>query len=209
MSKKILIGIIVAVIVIVLGASGVYLLTSQKSNNNNNANINQTLNEKETQDLKQEVSNNTDKKVLVAYFSYSGTTKGVAEEIANYINADLFEIERKEELNDLYEDSKVEMETDARPEIKANVENIADYDVIFVGYPIWWHSTPRVINTFLEMNNLTNKVVIPFCTAGSSPISETMDSFKASASGATVLDGQKITSTNEVKSFVDSLEIFE
>lgn len=118
-------------------------------------------------------------KILVAYFSATGTTKKVAEDIAKVFDATLFEIEpaqpyTEEDLDWQNENSRtsIEMHKDLsiRPEIKDKVKDIDQYDVVFLGYPIWWYIAPTIINTFLDENNLEGKTVYCFATSGGSPI---------------------------------------
>ena len=115
-------------------------------------------------------SSSTDKKVLVAYFSRSGNTRAVADHIKSLTGGDMFEIQvakpYPEEYHACTEVAKKEKEDNARPALKNKVENIASYDVIFVGYPNWWGTTPMPILTFLESHDLNGKIVIPFCTHG-------------------------------------------
>lgn len=122
------------------------------------------------------------KKVLVTYFSYSGTTKRYAEKIAQQTGADLFRIEAAQPYTDAdvdWQDPKsrvnVEMKDnpDSRPEIAHKVDNMKDYDVVFVGFPIWWYIAPNIINTFLEAHDLKGKTIVPFFTSHSSGPGET------------------------------------
>lgn len=110
------------------------------------------------------------KKVLVAYFSWSGNTRSVANQIAELTDGKLFEIQTTtpypEEYRLCTEVAKKEKEANARPELKTKVDNINTYDVIFVGYPNWWGTAPMAIWTFLENYNFSGKTVIPFCTHG-------------------------------------------
>lgn len=115
-------------------------------------------------------------KTLICYFSATGTTRRVAEELKNLINADLFEIEPKEnyldaDLNWLNRKSRssIEMKDQScRPEIKNKVDNINEYDKVIIGFPVWWYTAPRIINTFIEENDLTNKQIYIFVTSGGS-----------------------------------------
>ena len=115
-------------------------------------------------------------KTLVAYFSASGVTKKLAQTLADAIGADLFAIEPKvpytrADLNwmDKQSRSTIEMQNPAsRPEIAGTCANIADYDTVFVGFPIWWYVAPTIVNTFLESCDLTGKTVVPFATSGGS-----------------------------------------
>ena len=113
---------------------------------------------------------------LVAYFSVSGTTAQVAEKLAEAIGADIFAIEpeipyTQADLNWMNKNARstIEMNApDSRPAITAKRDNMAEYDVIFVGFPIWWHVAPTVINTLLESYDLSSKVIVPFAISGGS-----------------------------------------
>lgn len=115
-------------------------------------------------------------KVLVSYFSASGVTKRVAEKIAKAINGDLFEIEptQKYTAEDLdwtnkQSRSSIEMEDKTfRPQILNKVLNITEYNTVVLGFPVWWYTAPRIINTFIEENNLEGKDIYIFVTSGSS-----------------------------------------
>ena len=132
---------------------------------------------------KQEVMDLKGKKVLVAYFSWSGNTKYAAQYIAKKLGADEFEIIREKpyptEYTPCTEDAKAEKEAGERPAIKGKVENMAQYDVVFVCVPVWWYTAPMPVFTFLEQYDLKGKTVIPFCTAYSGPSSTLKDIVKA------------------------------
>ena len=125
-------------------------------------------------------------KKLVAYFSASGTTKKAAERLAKAVGADLFEIKpaipySSSDLNwmDKKSRSSVEMNDPAsRPEISGKLSNIADYDTIFIGFPIWWYVAPHIINTFVESNDFSGKTLVPFATSGGSGMGKTVDELK-------------------------------
>jgi len=125
----------------------------------------------------------TGKKVLVAYFSWSGNTREAAQYIAQKTGADKFEIIREKayptEYTPCTEDAKAEKEAGERPAIKGKVENMAQYDVVFVCVPVWWYTAPMPVYTFLEQYDLKGKTVIPFCTAYSGPSSTLKDIVKA------------------------------
>lgn len=110
------------------------------------------------------------KKVLVAYFSWSGNTRVIAKQIQELTGGELFEIQTSkpypEEYRRCTEAAKKEKEADARPELKAKVSGMETYDVVFVGFPNWWGTTPMAIRTFLESYDFSGKTVIPFCTHG-------------------------------------------
>ncbi|MCM1333907.1 MAG: flavodoxin [Eubacterium sp.] len=138
-------------------------------------------------------------KVLVAYFSATNTTEGVAERIAEAIGADLYEIAPEIPYTaadlDYYSDdsrSTIEMnDLDARPAISGSVADMGQYDIVFIGYPIWWGKAPRILNTFVESYDLSGKTVVPFCTSGGSGVGSSARDLARSASGANWLDGTR------------------
>lgn len=155
-------------------------------------------------------------KILVAFFSASGVTKNAAEKLANAANADLFEIKpvrpyTDADLNWMDKNSRstVEMnDLSSRPEIAKKCENMGSYDVVFVGFPIWWYVEPRIIDTFLESYDFSEKTVIPFATSGGSGLGKTAENFKKLlGANATVKDGKLLTraSATDVSSWVKSL----
>ena len=157
-------------------------------------------------------------KILVAYFSATGTTKGVAEHIANGLNADIYEIVPEEAYTDAdldYNDNNsrttIEMnDSDARPAISGSVENMEQYDIIFVGYPIWWGEAPRIVSTFMESYDFSGKTIVPFCTSGGSGIGSSASNLERLTSGATWLDGRRLNgsdSQDTVMEWVNSLDL--
>ena len=138
-------------------------------------------------------------KVLVAYFSASGVTAGVAEKLSNAIGADLYEIAPETpytdaDLNwmDKKSRSTVEMkDRSSRPAIGTKVDNMEQYDTVFVGFPIWWYREPSIIDTFMEAYDFTGKTVVPFATSGGSGLGDTYKNLQALASGAKVINGEK------------------
>ncbi len=137
-------------------------------------------------------------KKLVAYFSASGTTARLAETLAEAIGADIFEIKpevpyTRADLNwqDAGSRSSVEMKNPAsRPAIAARRDNMAEYDTIYVGFPIWWYVAPTIINTFLESYDLAGKTIVPFATSGGSGMGKTNEALAPSCKGATLLQGR-------------------
>ena len=141
--------------------------------------------------------------MLVAYFSLAGEQYGVgvieegntsiiAHMIAEQTGADLFEIEAVTPYptshSELLEVSQQEMEDNARPEIAGTVDNMDDYDTIFIGYPNWWGDMPMIVYNFLESYDLSGKTIVPFCTHGGSGLSNT-ESTIADITGGTMKDG--------------------
>ena len=125
-----------------------------------------------------ETASMNDKKVLVAYFSWSGNTRAAAKYIAQKLGADEFEIVREKAYPTDYEpctvEAKAEKEQQARPAIRGRVERMEAYDVVFVGVPVWWYTAPMPAFTFLEQYDLKGKTIIPFCTCYTSE-SETLN----------------------------------
>lgn len=136
---------------------------------------------------------------LVAYFSASGVTAKVAENLSEAIGADLFEIApavlyTKADLDwtDKNSRSTIEMNDPAsRPVIAGKRDNMDEYDTIFVGFPIWWYVAPTIINTFLESYDLTGKTVIPFATSGGSGMGRTNTELEQSCKGARLKEGKR------------------
>lgn len=156
--------------------------------------------------------------VLVAYFSATGTTEGVAEKIADALHADLYEITPEEpytsaDLN--YNDSSSRVSTEhndpsIRPAIAGSVENMGDYDVIFLGYPIWWGQAPQIIRTFLESYDLSGKTVVPFCTSASSDIGSSASNLHSLAENAVWLEGRRFSggvSDSSIVSWINGLNL--
>ena len=142
--------------------------------------------------------------VLVAYFSATGTTEGVAENIASGLDADLYEIVPEEPYTDAdldYHDnnsrSTVEMnDPSSRPAISGSVENMEQYSIVFIGYPIWWGEAPRIVSTFMESYDFSGKTIVPFCTSGGSGIGSSASNLEELTSGATWIDGQRLNGSD-------------
>lgn len=154
--------------------------------------------------------------VLVAYFSATGTTEGVAENIAGGLDADLYEIVPEEPYTDAnlnYNDnnsrSTIEMnDPSSRPAISGSVENMEQYSIVFIGFPIWWGEAPRIVSTFMESYDFSGKTIVPFCTSGGSGIGSSASNLEELTSGATWLDGQRLNgsdSQDTVMEWVNSL----
>ena len=154
--------------------------------------------------------------VLVAYFSATGNTENIAEHLVSILDADLYEIVPQvpytsEVLNYSNDDCRANQEQNdptARPAISGGVENMEDYEAIFLGYPIWWGDAPKILSTFLESYDFDGKTIVPFCTSGSSSIGGSVSDLEALTSGAAWLDGQRFSgsaSQETVSQWVDSL----
>ena len=153
-------------------------------------------------------------KTLVAYFSASGVTKGVAQKLAEVAEADLHEITPEKRYTDADLDwhnkqsrSSVEMaDKNSRPAITDKLENMADYDVIYVGFPIWWYTAPTIINTFMESYDFKGKTVIPFATSGGSTIEQACKDLKAIYPDVNWKDGKLLNNATatDLQKWVDS-----
>lgn len=134
-------------------------------------------------------------KILIAYFSHTGTTEEAAKEIQAAAGGDLFEITVTDPYPSSYQSTvdraRRELDQNTRPELSSRVERMEDYDVVLLGYPIWWHTAPMAINTFLESYDLNGKLVLPFCTSGGSSIEESMPDIRSlgQSRGASVGSG--------------------
>lgn len=141
---------------------------------------------------------NGDSKILVAYFSWGGTTQRMAQEIVRQTGADLFRIEPvvpyPTEYTPCTEVALEEKNNDARPAIAATVENWEDYDTVFIGCPVWWWTTPMIICTFAESYDFKGKTVIPFCTYASTYRDETLARIVELTPDAAHLTGEGLTS---------------
>ena len=146
--------------------------------------------------------------ILVAYFSYSGNTAAVAREISDRTGGTLFEI-RPVTPYPAYDEcldvAKAEKNDDARPAIADQIGNMAAYDVIFIGYPIWWYDAPMIVRTFLESYDFAGKAVIPFATSGGSPLEGSLDSVRASAAGASLREGLLANDSGAVAPWLQAL----
>lgn len=144
------------------------------------------------------------KKVLVVYFSATGTTKSTANKIKKATGGKLYQIKAAKRYtnadlnynNDNCRANKEQNDESSRPQIKGRVKNIRQYDVIFIGYPIWHGKEPMIIRTFLESYDLKGKKIVPFCTSGGSGISGSMKGIKAAAKGAKVVKGKDLTDSS-------------
>lgn len=151
-------------------------------------------------------------KILVAYFSAGGVTAKAAKNLAEAAGAELFEIRPAQpytqadlDWHDENSRSSVEMrDASARPEIAEKVADMGKYDVIFLGFPIWWYVAPHIINTFLESYDLSGKKIVLFATSGGSGFGKTIEELKQSCPGAAVTEGKLLNGKpgrDELKAF--------
>ena len=150
-------------------------------------------------------------RVLVAYFSATGNTRPLAQAISDSLGADLYEIVpetpyTQDDLNYHNDDCRANQEQNddaARPAISGSVENMEDYDVIFLGYPIWWGKAPKIIHTFLEAYDLSGKTIATFCTSGSSGHEDA--TLRGYEPGAVWLEGRRFSDASQVEGWISGL----
>lgn len=157
------------------------------------------------------------KKILVAYFSASGTTKRAATLLARAASADLFEIEPEEPYTRADLDwtnkrsrSTLEMNDPAsRPKIRGRVSDMGAFDVVFLGFPVWWYTAPTIIKTFLESYDFSGKTIVLFATSGGSGLGKTESALKPCAPNAVWKGGKLINGATEasLRSWVESLNL--
>ena len=164
-----------------------------------------------------EVENTAEGGVLVAYFSATGTTKGVAEKLASAVGGDLYEIVPAEPYSDAdlnwndknSRSTREQNDKSARPGIASEALDLSGYDTIYVGYPIWWGEEPRILDTFVESYDFSGKTMIPFCTSGGSGIGSSGRNMEQLTSGAIWLDGSRFSagvSEDELRAWADGLQ---
>ena len=156
------------------------------------------------------------KKTLVVYFSATGTTKAAAEKLAKEHNADLYEIAPEKpysaadlDWRDKESRSSVEMaDKDSRPAIVEDLEDADSFDVIYIGFPVWWYTAPTIINTFIETYGFEGKTVIFFATSGGSSIDKANQNFKAQYPKIVWKAGKTLNGAtkDDIKAWVDGLE---
>ena len=172
---------------------------------------------KPTPQVTQEKPMMNNQKTLVAYFSATGTTKKVAENLAKAVNADIYEIKPAVAYTDAdlnwrnsSSRSSVEMnDKSSRPEMAADHFSVKDYDVVYLGFPIWWGTAPHIVETFLEKQDFANKTIILFATSGSSGMGDTDADLKPSVSATTkIVKGRTLNgnpSVDELKAWAETI----
>lgn len=201
MNKKMVILVIVIILVLILGIGGYYMLNN-KNRNEDNSNV----------DI-------TNKNVLVVYYSATGSTKRVAEEIANNLNADIFELVPEEvytssDLNWNDSNSRVTREhnDESLRDVKlknTKVDNWDSYDTVIISFPIWWGIAAWPVDNFVKENDFSGKTVIPVCTSASSGLGESGKLLSEMAGTGNWMTGHRFSSsasTDNIKTWTDSLK---
>lgn len=219
MNKKVIIGIVAVLIIAVVAVLGYSFLSNDSDDNNvnneNNNSNNVTNNEDNTQD---DNIGSVLGKTLIVYYSATGNTKEVAEEMAEDLNADTFEIVP----SDSYTDEDLDWTDDnSRVSREYNDEFLRDveletttvplwdsYDTVLIGYPIWWGIAAWPVSSFVEANDFTGKTVIPFCTSSSSGLGNSGDLLEDKAGTGTWQEGHRFSSNpsdDDITDFIDSI----
>ena len=147
--------------------------------------------------------------ILIAYFSNTGNTEEVAQHIADLTGGTLAEIQRAENYTDLQEEAEAEIQDGVRPEITVSVDNVEDYDTIFVGYPIWWDEAPAMIATFLESYDFSGKTLIPFCTSASDSIDNSLHIFSEICPDATIAEALTANDEADIEPWLQNLGLLD
>ena len=219
MDKKVLTLLVVIILVAIIGGIAFALNMNKTSDTEKNAENNLTgniNNDEESNNIENEnqttlnentntsEENNTETtktgKVLVLYFSQSGNTEAVANIIHNEVGGDIVKLETVQtypsDYNELIDYAQKEQKQNVRPELKTKINNIDQYDTIFLGYPNWWGDMPMPLYTFLNEYDLSGKTIAPFITHGGSGLSGTPDKIKKEEPNATITDGLAISGSS-------------
>lgn len=193
------------IFIIIVGAILYLLLTNKTDNKKNN----------EPKQNENSNKNNNNGKSVVVYFSATGNTKLVAEKIAKELNIESFEIIPKEKYtsDDLNYNSdcranREQNDASSRPEILNNID-ISSYDTVYLGYPIWWGTIPKIILSFIDANDFTEKTIVPFCTSGSTDIAASVNDLRNYKPSISIKDGKRFSSSatdNDVKDFINNIK---
>ncbi len=145
-------------------------------------------------------SSTKENNIIVAYFSHTGNTREIANQIHERVGGDIFEIVTVDPYPDDYnacvDKAKQEQDDNSRPELATKVENMDSYDVVFVGYPIWWETMPMAVFTFLEEYDFSGKTIIPFSTHEGSGLGSSVEDIKKLCPNSTVLEGLAVRGSN-------------
>ncbi len=159
------------------------------------------------------------KKILVAYFSHSGNTRVIANQIRESVGGDIFEIVAvypyPSDYDAVVEQARKELREEYRPKLKTKVENMESYNVVFFGYPIWWGTIPMPVATFLSEYDFSGKTIVPFCTHEGSRLGRSVTDITKFCPQSTILDGLAVrggdvkNAQNEVSEWLRELELIE
>ena len=208
MNKKIIALVIVIILLVILGGIA-FIVTNnnqESANNGDNEIENNTLNTQtndnntNTNDTENDNKNTQIGKVLVVYFSQSGNTEAVANFIHDAVGGDIVKLETEisypSDYDELVDYAQEEQRENTRPVLSTKIDNIDEYDTIFLGYPNWWGDMPMPIYTFLDEYDLSGKTIAPFITHGGSGLSGTPENIKEEEPNATVTEGLAVSGSS-------------
>lgn len=164
-----------------------------------------SLSDSQVEELREEILSQSNVNVLVAYFSYSGTTRNVAAALSEKTGGDLFEIASQDGYSNVYMESNSEIRGNVRPALTDTVKNMEDYDIVFVGYPVWWDEAPAMISTFLAENDFSGRTIIPFCTSSSDDIGNSLHIFSELCPDAEIAEGLTANDLNDIEPWLQEL----
>jgi len=157
------------------------------------------------------------KNILVAYFSHTGNTREIANQIHKIVGGDIFEIQAVTTYPDDYDavvqQARRELDSGYKPALKTKIKNIKSYDLVFIGYPIWWGTFPAPVKTFLSEDDLSGRTIVPFCTHEGSGLGRSVTDIAALCPHSTILDGLFVwgknakTAQNDVSAWVRRLRV--
>lgn len=154
-------------------------------------------------ETKQSAKQSKEKKVLVVYFSRTGTTKTVAKKIKKMTDGTMFRIQTKKkypsDYDKMLDTAQKEQDENARPALKKKVKSMKKYDIILIGFPIWWGDAPMAVYSFLESHNLSGKTIVPFCTSGGTGIGGSVKNIKKVCKGIKVKKGLTANDVSDKK----------
>lgn len=202
MNKKIIV-LIIAIIILAIIVGIVFMVTNNDSNNQENENntLQNNISNIQSSDTENNNNNTTQAgKFLVLYFSQSGNTEAVANFIHDAVGGDIVKLETEtpypSNYNELVDYAQEEQRENARPTLSTHIDNIDEYDTIFLGYPNWWGDMPMPIYTFLDEYDLSGKTIAPFITHGGSGLSGTPAKIQSEEPNATVTQGLAVSGSS-------------
>ena len=211
MNKKIIVLIVAIIILAILGGIAFWIANNNQDSTNNesqkaeNNTLNTSINNNNTNLVNTDETENSNEntetgKVLVLYFSQSGNTEAVANFIHDAVGGDIVKLETEtpypSDYDELVDYAQEEQRENARPTLSTNIDNIDEYDTIFLGYPNWWGDMPMPIYTFLDEYDLSGKTIAPFITHGGSGLSGTPQNIKEEEPNATVTEGLAVSGSS-------------
>lgn len=159
----------------------------------------------ETARLREQIAAEPDKRILVAFFSYSDRTRLMAQAISRETGGDLFEILPRTPYENVYRESRREIFRREWPELAHLPPSLQPYQVVFIGYPVWWHAAPALVSSFLKSGDFSGKLLIPFCTSSHSGIEETLPSLLDACGPVAVCGEKRLEGSAQISPWLASL----